>query len=260
MKTYKLLSDQEKQTLIHNLYVNENKSFAEIASILDTYPNKIRRDAVKFDIKPRNKAEAQKLALSLGKTSHPTQGKQRTLEEKAKIGEGVYKSWSDMPEQVKEQRKKNCLKQWNSLDDNHKKNMIQKANSAVREASKKGSKLERFFLQKLLADNYKVDFHKEQTLVNTKLQIDLFLPTMNIAIEIDGPSHFDPIWGQDALSKNKKYDSKKTGLILGKGWSLIRVKQTKDFSPTYAQKLYEKTLDCLKNGKNIKNKEIIIEE
>ena len=89
--------------------------------------------------------------------------------------------------------------------------------------------LTRFILDSLLQDGYKVDFHKEQSLLNTKLQIDLFLPSMNTAIEIDGPSHFLPVWGEDALAKNISYDQKKQGLILGKGLALIRIKQTKDF-------------------------------
>ena len=77
-------------------------------------------------------------------------------------------------------------------------------------------------------------------LVTTKLQIDIFLPTMNTAIEIDGPSHFEPVWGDKSLERNIRYDNKKTGLILGKGWLLIRIKQTKDFSNSRATLIYEK--------------------
>ena len=109
------------------------------------------------------------------------------------------------------------------------------------------SKLEKFILTQLLKDGYRVDFHKEQMLSNTKLQVDLFLPTINLAIEIDGPSHFAPIWGQDALTKNQKYDEKKNGLLIGKGLSLIRIKQTKDFSKTRANIIYTKLLNLLIN-------------
>ena len=47
-----------------------------------------------------------------------------------------------------------------------------------------GPKLEHYILQSLIKDGYKVDFHKEQVLSNTKLQIDLFLPTMNVAMRL----------------------------------------------------------------------------
>jgi very-short-patch-repair endonuclease len=118
--------------------------------------------------------------------------------------------------------------------------MQKMATDAVRIASKLGSKLEKFLLDGLLKHGFKVDFHKEQSLVTTKLQIDLFLPTMNTAIEVDGPSHFSPVWGNDALQKNISYDNKKQGLILGKGLVLIRIKQTKDFSKTRSQLIYAK--------------------
>jgi very-short-patch-repair endonuclease len=72
---------------------------------------------------------------------------------------------------------------------------------------------------------------------------------MNTAIEVDGPSHFEPIWGDDSLSRNQKYDNKKTGLILGKGWVLIRVKQSKDFSPSRALIIYEELKSVLGNIK-----------
>jgi very-short-patch-repair endonuclease len=111
--------------------------------------------------------------------------------------------------------------------------------------------MELYILERLIADGYKVDFHKEQLLVNTKLQIDLFLPTMGVAIEIDGPSHFEPVWGEDALKKNKKYDSKKNGIILGRGLNLIRIKQTKDFSKSRASIIYDQLKELLSNQKSI---------
>jgi very-short-patch-repair endonuclease len=102
----------------------------------------------------------------------------------------------------------------------------------------------------LLKNGYKTDFHKEHILSNTKLQIDLFLPTMNIAIEVDGPSHFLPVWGDDVLLKNQKYDKKKTGLIIGKGLSLIRIKQTRDFSKSRADLIVIKLLAAIESVKN----------
>lgn len=134
------------------------------------------------------------------------------------------------------------------------------ANQAVRQSSKKGSKLEHFLLENLIADGYKVEFHKEQLLANTKLQIDLFLPTMSIAIEVDGPSHFLPVWGQDTLAKNQKYDKKKTGLIIGKGLKLIRIKQIHDFSKSRAALVYEQLTQAITAIQNSNNRSIEIED
>lgn len=145
---------------------------------------------------------------------------------------------------------------WENMDEDSRANLIKAANSAARLSSKTGSKLEKFLLDKLLQDGYVVEFHKEQSLLNTKLQMDLFLPTINVVIEVDGPSHFSPIWGSDALAKNQKYDEKKNGLIIGKGLSLIRIKQVKDFSKARANIIYQK-LTVLLQSKAYKTNSIL---
>lgn len=252
---YNKLSDNEKQNILKTLYIDQKKSFAEIAEKLDTYPNKIRRDAIKYKINIRNKSEAQKIAIDTGKTDHPTKGKQRPDSVKSKIGLGVYESWSNLSESEKENRKNKSKELWNNLSDDQKESMLTKAHLAVRAASRVGSKLEKFILEHLIRNGYKTEFHKEHILSNTKLQIDILLPTINTAIEIDGPSHFEAVWGSETLAKNQKYDHKKNGLIIGKGLRLIRIKQTKDFSKTRAKLIFDKlieTLNSLDKNQDIK--------
>lgn len=265
MKNYKDLSDTQKKQILIELYEKNNKSFADIAEMYGTYPNKVRRDAIKHNIKIKTKSQAQRSALKTGKTNHPTKGKTRTIEEKNKIGMGVYKSWQNADEQTIKDRKLKSSQNWKKIDKDKKEHMLSEANKAVRLASKTGSKLEKFFLKELIDCGYKVDFHKQQALGITKLEIDLFLPTINVAIEVDGPSHFQDIWGEENLKRNKKYDSKKTGLILGRGWYLIRVKQNKDFSKSYASVLYDKLYSKIQEIQNKPKsdsqlKEILIEE
>jgi very-short-patch-repair endonuclease len=247
---YDSLSDNDKKALIKNMYINEKQSFAQIAKKLDTYANKIRRDAVKFKIQIRNKSEAQKNVLDTGLAKHPTKGKKRPEETKAKIGLSVMKQWESLSENELKQRKLKAKEQWDNMDDDHKKNMLRLANEAVRETSKTGSKLEKFILSGLLRHSYKTEFHKEQSLLNTKLQIDIFLPELNTAIEVDGPSHFLPVWGEDSLAKNVKYDNKKTGLLLGKGCVILRIKQTKDFSESRGREILSQILSILDRIKN----------
>jgi len=83
---------------------------------------------------------------------------------------------------------------------------------------------------------------------------------MNIAIEVDGPSHFLPVWGDEVLAKNIKYDQKKTGLILGKGLKLIRIKQTHDFSQARSLGVYEKLIQAISQIKLSNTKSIEIED
>jgi very-short-patch-repair endonuclease len=238
MIEYNSLTDREKERILKKEYETLNNSFACIAQKYNTYPNKIRRDAQKLGIKIKDKSEAQQNALLKGVIKHPTKGKKRTDEEKTKIGFGVMKNWDSLDDNQLQLRKQKARENWDNLSDDQKDNMLYLANTAVREASKYGSKLEKFLLELLIKDGYKTEFHKEQSLLNTKLQIDLFLPELNIAIEVDGPSHHEPVWGEDSLGRIIKYDQKKTGLILGKGLVLIRIKQTKDFAPSRAKVVY----------------------
>lgn len=242
---YNNLSDNQKKQLIKQMYEVDNKSFKDIADILNTYANKIRRDAIKFKINIRDKSDAQKNALKTGKHKHPTKGMVRENSTKQKIGLAVLKSWEELSEDDLLSRRLKAKENWENLSEDDKANMQKKANDAVRLTSKVGSKLEKFIFERLINDGYKVIFHQEQTLANTKLQIDLFIPNMNVAIEIDGPSHFLPVWGDESLKKNKVYDNKKTGLILGKGLVLIRIKQSRDFSKSRALVIYNELKQIL---------------
>lgn len=254
MLKYSELSDNQKKQMLLKEYENNKKSFKDIADAYNTYPNKVRRDAIKYNLKIRDKKEAQKNALSTGKVAHPTKGKKRPDSVKQKIGLSVLESWDKLDSKEIDKRKHNARLNWEKKTDDEKNHILKQANDAVRNASKTGSKLEKFLFAKLLEHGYAVEFHKEQSILNTKLQIDLFVPTLNTAIEVDGPSHFEPVWGNDALKRNKKYDNKKTGLIIGKGLFLVRIKQSRDFSKSRGLIIFEELVRILKD---IENKIII---
>lgn len=251
-KKYDNLSDIDKTKIIKEYYIDKSFSFADIAKKFDTYANKIRRDARKFEIPIRSKSDAQKNALNTGKHKHPTKGMSRDISTKTKIGLSVLNSWASLSSKDLQDRKQKSKLQWEQKTEEEKNNIRHSANQAVRSASKTGSKLEKFLYNLLLQDGYRVEFHKEQMLSNTKLHIDMFLPNMNIAIEVDGPSHFKPVWGEDALQKNQKYDQKKTGLLVGKGIKVIRVKQTKDFSRSRGLIVYGRLIEAIKEVENNK--------
>jgi very-short-patch-repair endonuclease len=256
---YNQYDDIQKKKIIQELYIEKKKSFQDIAKIYGTYTNKIRRDAKKFKIKIRDKSDAQKNALTTGKHKHPTKGTTRSLDTKNKIGQTIIKSWEKMDDSKKEARRNKAKEIWNNLTEDEKQQRLISANKAVRQSSKVGSKLEHFLLKNLIKDNYKVDFHKEQILSNTKLQLDLFVPSLNIAIEVDGPSHFLPVWGEESLKKNIKYDNKKSGLIIGKGLKLIRIKQKHDFSNARAYDVYTKLKSILSDHSTLFKQSNILE-
>jgi very-short-patch-repair endonuclease len=69
---------------------------------------------------------------------------------------------------------------------------------------------------------------------------------LKTAIEIDGPSHFLPIWGEQKLQKHQKADNRKAGLLMSAGYVLIRVKQmTKTLSQHKLRLVSERVLEEL---------------
>ena len=199
------MKDITKEFLLAE-YVKNKRSFKDIAEELKTYTNKVRRKAIQFGIKPRTKSEAQKEALSSGRIKHPTEGTLRPESVKNKIGDSMHRSWEQIDDKERERRSEVARKQWNDMGDEKQRNLLSSAFKGIRKASVEGSKLEKFLLNKLVEAGYKTEFHKEYLLVNSRLHIDIFLPELSTAIEVDGPSHFEPIWGDDQLKKVQRSD------------------------------------------------------
>jgi very-short-patch-repair endonuclease len=211
-----------------DLYLKENKSTYEIAEIMETYPNKIRRVLKKSGVELKNKSEAQKNAIKSGKTKHPTLGKQRSYEEKLKISASVKKHWQNMTEEEYAEKVKQSKDRWANMSESDKNKMLDAAIKAIQVAGKEGSKLEKYIYQELMSAGFKVEFHKKYLIQNENLEIDMYVPESKAIIEIDGPSHFLPIWGEEKLQKQIKADNNKSGLILSKGMAIIRIKHLSD--------------------------------
>ena len=236
---YHDLNDKKKAKTIESMYLKNNMSFSEIAKDLGTYPNKVRRDAKRFGIPIRSRSQAAKLALKEGRSTHPTEGKKHSEDTKLKISESQGKVWDALTEEEKISRSEIGKKSWHSKSDSEKRETVQKGNIAIREASRIGSKLERYLLEELTKLGYEVQFHKEHILKNQRLEIDLYVNDVMTAIEVDGPSHFEPVWGEENLERNKRSDRQKTGLIISQGMILIRIKQDKRSSQRYFRSILE---------------------
>lgn len=202
---------------------DEGKSTYEIAEIFGTYANKIGRILKKHG-RSRDKSEAQKLAIESGRNKHPTKGRKRTKEEKEKISESRYQAWQNITPEKRAEFVEKCKEQWHNMSDAEKGAMQEAAIKGVHRASKEGSNLERYLLSELTSLGYNIVFHKKGLIENDDLEIDLFIPSLRAAIEIDGPAHFFPIWGQESLEKHIRADAKKTGLLLANGLVVIRIK------------------------------------
>ena len=218
---------------------NNNHSTYSIAKELGTYPKKIERILKKNGYQLRSKAEAQSLAIQSGRTTHPTKGKERTSEEKLKISIGTEKKWKEMPEAQKEEISKNARKRWEKMSPEKKRAMQENAGRALRLASIEGSKAEKSLKNNLMEAGYNVVLHK-RNLIEGNFEIDLFLPELNTIIEIDGPQHFVPIFGETQLRDTIKFDSIKNGLLVANGYCVIRIKyMCKHISQSVERKLWE---------------------
>jgi very-short-patch-repair endonuclease len=209
--------------LIVKMYTEE-KSIPEIAEFFHTYPNKIKRILKKLGIKIRDKSEAQSLALKSGRHKHPTKGTQRSAAVKTKISEKVYSAWKNIDDAEHDRRSQMSKDRWNSMSDVDKEDFRSKAALAIREASVNGSKMEKFLQEGLIKAGFHVIFHKKQMIESANLELDMYIPECKTAIEIDGPAHFFPIWGEESLKKHIISDNRKNGLLLKAGLAIIRIR------------------------------------
>lgn len=215
---------QHKERIIE-AYLTENKSTYEIAKELGTYPNKIRNALAFLGVPRRSYSDAQKSALQTGQAKHPTKGKHFTEEQRKVLSEARAKAWQNISDEERQRLSNISKAKWEAMSDEEKYELRRMAAEAVREASKTGSKTEKYVQKGLNDAGYQVVFHSHDLIPNNQLEVDLFLPELRTAIEIDGPAHFLPIWGEEKLQKHILADAIKSGLLIKNGYVLIRVKQ-----------------------------------
>jgi very-short-patch-repair endonuclease len=246
---YSNYDDNEKKKFLLKEYIDNQKSFSEIAKQVGTYTNKIRRDAKRLGVISRDRSQAAKIALKTGRSIHPTKDKKLSEEIKIKISESQGKVWDSLSDEDRLKRSQIGKESWDNRSEKEKKYVIEKGAEAIREAARTGSRLEKFLLYELTKRSFEVQFHKEHLLKNQRLQIDLFVPKLRVAIEVDGPSHFKPVWGEENLERNQRSDRQKTGLILGQGFVLIRIKQDKRISQRYFRRVLDSLVEELEKIK-----------
>jgi len=244
-----------------NAYIIDKKSTYAIAKEFSTYPNKVRRILTDAGVKMRDKSEAQKDALESGRHNHPTKGKKRSEATKIKISEAIAKQWQDMSENERARRSQIAKENWESMPDDEREEFRKAASEAVRESAEFGSKLERFLVIELRRNGYKPDFHRTHLVASEKLEMDIYIPELNTVIEVDGPAHFYPIWGEENLAKHLVSDNKKNGLLINGGFVVIRVKHlVKSISQIHKRKVLTKVLDtlnCIKSNFPEEDKRLI---
>jgi very-short-patch-repair endonuclease len=206
-------------------YHTKDRSMQDIAEELGTNRQRVRRALLKLEIPIKDKSSAQKAALRSGRAEHPTEGRERPEDVRLRIAEGVAADWANADEETLQARSQKAREQWDRMPQHERDALLKAARDAVRVASREGSQLEKFLRTGLTNAGYDVRYHVQGLVPKADLEVDLLLPALSIAIEVDGPSHFLPIWGEESLQRNIRADLQKTGLLLAQGLVVIRVKQ-----------------------------------
>ena len=220
-----MIAKLNDKTWVYKQYHTNNRSMQDIAKELGTNRQRVRRAIIRHDIGIKDKSTAQKAALQSGRAEHPTEGTHRSEEVRLRIAESVAEDWAAADDTTLKARSDKAKRQWENMSQVERDTLLKSAHDAVRATSREGSQLEKFLRDGLTKAGYDVRYHVVGLIPNDNLEVDLFLTGLSTAIEVDGPSHFLPIWGAESLQRNLKSDLQKTGLLLAQGLVIIRVKQ-----------------------------------
>lgn len=219
----------DNYSYLHEEYVVKGRSTGSIAKEWSTpdkkvFPNTIRRILKKHRISLRDKSKAQKNFLS--KNPHPLEGRARTDEEKKKISEGIQKWWDGLDdeeaEQLRAEMSERAGEKWSKMTKKQKELAIRKMHVASRERTGIGSKNENKVADLLEESGYSLMQRTNQFTPRNQFEIDIAIPSRQVAVEWDGVAHFQPIYGEKALQKIKDKDGRKNKVLVRDNWIVIR--------------------------------------
>jgi hypothetical protein len=88
-----------------------------------------------------------------------------------------------------------------------------------------------------------------------KAELDIYLPTLRLAFEINGPVHYEPIYGQDKFEKIVNKDKQKSQLCFKNGIELCIIDTSKQrkFTEKSSQIYLDIVLNLIESVKNRHN-------
>lgn len=232
-------------------YEDKQRSTSSIAKEWKTYPNTVRRELIKQGFEIRDKSQAQKIHIE--KNGAPMEGKTRTKEEKERISMGLQKFWDDLDDQeaaeFRAERARIAKEKWESLSKEEKQNSIRKMHNASRDKMYVGSKNENLVAELIDERGYVIDQRSNEYTPGRRFEIDIAIPSERIAIEWDGATHFDPIYGEEHLAKVQEKDGRKDRVLLAAGWTVIRCRDHSTASTlAFCRRTVDSIMDIVENG------------
>lgn len=201
----------------------EGLSVAEVAKKYKRSQSTVNRLFKKIGVKIRTASEAQKLALASGRSKNPTEGVGHSSTAKINMSEKAANRWARITDAERDKFKQTAKDRWAKLSEADKKEMLRLAGVALKRVATEGSEIEQYLESGLLSHNFMVQKHVKN-FMGGEYEIDILLKDEAIAIELDGPHHFLPIFGEERLEKTMKFDAAKNGTLISMGLTIIRVK------------------------------------
>lgn len=118
------------------------------------------------------------------------------------------------------------------------------------------SKLEKF-LQEELSNNYFYNFHfNRKDAINSEL--DIYIPELNLAFELNGIFHYEPIFGEEKLNQIQNNDNRKFQACLEKRIELciIDTSWIKYNKVSNFQKIYDIVDNIINLNRNTQNRTV----
>lgn len=211
---------------VRQLYLKEGLSMRKVAATLKVPLATLSRFMKKHGIDARSKAQAQKNYLK--DHDHQMSGRKHTDETKKKISSSLGEFWDSLSDEEREEVKRKIgsawQRKWAAMSEQERKLMMESLSSKAKEVQGQGSRLERFIAEELRRRGYVVEERSTNYTAGKDFEVDLALPKEMIAIEVDGPTHFLPIYGEEHLAQQQERDDRKDDMINSSGYSVLRVR------------------------------------
>ncbi len=215
----------------------EGMTIRDIAEKISSTYSVVRRILLNAGVSLRSISQAREVSLEKGKSKMPAFTKKHTEETKKAISDKVSKFWED-PEKLKSHSKQ-AAERWHAVDDTQREEFLSKAWLGMRKAAEEGSRIERDLLSFFSSKYQRVSAHvplqeivlhvseeHQKTHVDLLIRDDFFasLGFSGCVVEVDGPTHFEPIWGEENLTKTQKTDIHKNTVLSKANFLIVRVR------------------------------------
>ena len=93
----------------------------------------------------------------------------------------------------------------------------------------------------ILYPNLKIEYNQTNAING---ELDIYIPSLKLAIELNGIFHYEPIYGKEKLHAMKTNDKRKFQACLERGIELCIINTGKT---SFSEKTADKYLDIIKN-------------